>query len=372
MSKKRVTDLLAFKSNLIEILIIAILVALGVNISSSGLLVILNCSQFQSITIGGLLLIIGALFLLKKARPINTGEFKFEGVICSESESRELLSIDGYELSEDISRFVKALCSENKAFKKQWFEKPIGLNPSFKNGKISLSYGKSNGLLIEALEYYILRELSLHLSSHFNNDEMSEALLVKVGRKDIPSVLLENRFLELFSKPMDEREPFLDRGESSFNGKVVSAYGKEGAYYDRFEMILPKGSKIKRENNRSITLSTKRFRLNFKPIFMGMNSNLPRNFEELYLGKEFGAVSVFTVSLELKIEFSVKALFTAKGWEYYWWLDSFLNEIENSFSCEKFYSKISWYQNEAMIRIVENHTNWQRKKRANNGLHEDN
>ncbi len=355
MKKKKLAELLAFKANLFEVLIIAVLVALGVNVIASGLIGYLSFSFIQSVIIGALLVFLGALVLLRNVRPINSGTYKFEGLVCLEKSTHELLAIEGYDFTEEVSQYVKALCAENKAFHRIWTEESIGSGLSFEKDNVTHKNPKSNALLIEAIEYYILRSLSLHLSSHFNNNNsVSDDYLVTLERKSIPDVLLENRYLDLFSRPMDEREQFLDHGAKPTHGKVVYAFGKDGAIFDHFEMVLPKGSSIVRENNSSISIITNRFKINFRSVFGGWNSNLPRHFESLYLGKESRSVSTFEAGLTVSIDFYTRSLLTAKGWEYYWWLDSFLVKLEQSFSKDYFLSKISWYQNAAMMRMAEN------------------
>ena len=53
-------------------------------------------------------------------------------------------------------------------------------------------------LILEATEYFLLRMLSTHLTNYFNDEKFKEENLTKLERKDIPQVLLENRFLNLF------------------------------------------------------------------------------------------------------------------------------------------------------------------------------
>lgn len=355
MKKKKIADLLAFKANLFEILIIAVLVALGVNILAYGLIGYLNFSFFQSATIGFLLVILGALVFLRNAHPINSGMYSYKGLVCLEEDTNDLLAIEGYDFTEEVSRYIKALCAENKAFLKIWSDEPIGSGLSFEDNKAIHKKPKSHVLLIEAIEYYVLRKLATHLSGHFNNNALvSEEYLVKLERKNIPEILLGNRFIDMFSRPMEEREQFLDHGSHPSHGKVVYAFGRDGAIFDHFEMILPKGSSIVRENDSSISIITNRFKLNFRSEFRGWNTNLPRRFESLYMGKEFRSISSFGVGLTVSVDFSAKSLLTAKGWEYYWWLDSFLGKLEQSFSINNFLSQISWYQNAAMMLMAEN------------------
>lgn len=368
MKKKKLADLLAFKANLFEILIVAVLVALGVNISASGLIGYLHLSFHQSVVIGLLLVVLGALVFLRNAQPINSGTYRYKGLVCIEKDTNDLVAIEGYDFTEEVSKYIKALCAENKAFLKIWSDEPIGSGLSFEDNKAIRKKTKSNDLLIEAIEYYVLRVLALHLSGYFNNNNfVSGEYLVKLERKNIPEILLGNRFIDMFSRPMEEREQFLDHGSNPFYGKVVYAFGRDGAIFEHFEMVLPKGSSIVRERNSSISIITNRFKLNFRSEFGGWNTNLPRRFESLYMGKESRSISTFDVGLFVSVDFSVKSLLTTKGWEYYWWLDSFLGKLEQSFSISHFLTKISWHQNAAMMLMAEN----RRQKQLNEASNEN-
>lgn len=355
MKNRKLANLLAFKANLFEVFSIAVLVALGVNILSSGFINYLNLNSAQSLTIGGLLISVGLLVLLRNIKPENSGTYELEGVVCTEEGTGNLIPIEGYKVTEEIEEAISALCSENKAFKKIWSDSPIGFGFTFENGMARANRSKSNLILLEAIEYYAINQLSLHLDSHFkNNDSVSDDGLVTLDRKGIPQVLLDNRFLDLFSRPMEEREQFIDHGNSPSNGKVVYAFGGDGAIFNHFEMVLPKGSSITRENDSGLVIKTPRFKLKIKPKFIGVNDNLPKNFENLYMGKDAESVSTFNIGLHLTVDFYAKSLFSAQGWDYYWWLDSFLNKLEDSFSKNKFLSRISWHQNAAMMLMAEN------------------
>ncbi|WP_097340885.1 hypothetical protein [Escherichia coli] len=361
--KKKIADLLAVKTNIFEVFIVAVLIALGVNILSSGVVGYFNLSFLKMIVVGALLIILGATIFLRNAYPMNNGKYDFEGVVCLDNEKKELISIEGYDFSEEVSRYLKGLCAENKAIHKSWTEGPIGYAFDFKGKGVNSKKMKANALFIEAIEYYVLRKLALHLSSYFNDDEsFSDDYLVKLDRKSIPDVLMGNRFIDTFSRAMDEREQFMDYSSLPSIGKVVYAYGNGGAIFDHFEIVLPKSSSLTRESDSSISIVTKRFKINYRPVFEGFGANLPMKFGNLYLGREFNSFSTYSVGLAVTVDFNAKSLLTTKGWEYYWWLDSFLGELEQSFSKKMFLSKISWEQNAAMFLMLENKSKMQHKR----------
>lgn len=368
MSNKKIADLIAFKTNLLEVLIIAILLSLGVNLFSSGIAGYFNLSFVSLIFFGALLVFMGLIVLLRNAHPINSGEYNYEGVVCVEENTKTLLAIEGYDFTEEVSGYVKALCAENAAFHKIWVNESIGASFSYDDSKaIRGRKPKANDLLIEAMEYYVLNLLALHLSEHFDDNPLfSSDNLVTLEREHIPDILLKNRYIDMFSRPMEEREKFLNYDSDSSNGKVIYAFGKDGAIFENFEMVLPKDSSIIREKDTSISIITNRFRLRFQPIFNGCNSVLPRKFEKLYMGKAFDSVSIFDVRLKVSVDYSLRTLLTSQGWEYYWWLDSFLEKLEESFSKDSFLSKISWYQNAAMDTMTENRRKPQAENISNN------
>ncbi|MBI6918893.1 hypothetical protein JET68_08780 [Pseudomonas monteilii] len=357
MKNRKLADLLAFKASLFEMFVMAVLVALGVNILSSGVTGYFNLSYVSSVVAGCVLIVVGVLILIRNLRPQNNGVYSVSGVVCINDETSEMIPIEGYEVSEEIDQAVVALCSENKAFKKIWSESPIGSESSSKRGAVRKSPPKSNALLREAIEYYALNKLSMHLEAYFNSQDLvSNDELVTLERNEVSQVLLDNRFLDLFSRPMEEREPFTAHGFDSTEGKVVYAFGPGGAIFEHFEILLPKGSSIGRDDS-GLVIKTPRFSLTIESRFRGMNAVFPRRFEELYLGANSRAVSVYKIGLGLAVNFYPASLLTARGWDYYWWLDSFLNEIEESFSKDKFLARISWEQNAALILMNENAMN---------------
>ena len=145
-------------------------------------------------------------------------------------------------------------------------------------GNVRRATSPAAKLAQEALEYYVLSELSLHLSDHFdNNPRVSDEEIQRIGRRDIPSVLLDNRFLELFSKPMDEREAFTARGnrvDSPPQGQVVYAMGEGGAIFDHFELILPAGAVVSRMSPVSVRVRTRRLSMQINVAFEGFSTVL--------------------------------------------------------------------------------------------------
>lgn len=77
--------------------------------------------------------------------------------------------------------------------------------------------------------------------------------------------------------------------------------------------------------------------------FEGFSAVLPDRFEEFYLGVSFDDIDSYIVNLRIDVKFAWWALFTPAGWEYYRWLDSFVEEMGKTFSFERFITDVGWH-----------------------------
>ena len=344
----RRTDLsiLSIRSNLVELVAVAVVIGFGISLAATGLSLRLDQSGTVQLWLGTLLTVGGCLYLVRRVVPKVNKSFGFEGVLVVRKINNEVVPIDRYELAEHTARSIAALTTENKALGRAWANsslKPLDITD--RNAQHRASAAAK--LAQEAVEYFVLHEFSLHLSEHFdNNPRVSDGEVQRIGRQDIPSVLLDNRFLELFSKPMDEREAFMvqsDQVNPPQEGTIVWATGRGGAIFDRFELILPAGAVTSRIDSGSIQVRTERLSMQVAVDFEGWSAVLPRRFGELYLNARFDDIDSYTVNLHIDVKFAWWALFTPAGWEYYRWLDSFVEKMSKAFSFEQFISDVGWH-----------------------------
>jgi hypothetical protein len=198
-------------------------------------------------------------------------------------------------------------------------------------------------LICEATEYYVLNELSVHLTDYFNDEKFKEENLREFNRNDVPEVLLRNRFMELFSKPMEERPHFVDQSfEKKTMGETVAAFSR-GAIFEKFELILPKKSIVRRLGDNRIQIETERFLIDIVIDFNGTNVNLPRGFEEYYLLlKDWQNIDTFGIYVDIQVSFKFGKLLSRTDWKYYQWVDSFLEKLDKRLSENTFFKTIGW------------------------------
>ncbi|MGC2571956.1 MAG: hypothetical protein WA364_10640 [Candidatus Nitrosopolaris sp.] len=147
-------------------------------------------------------------------------------------------------------RYFEAAFAESQDIKRIWdksFEKKSQLKTDREEAFVREFLNKPDKRLIkEATEYYVLDALSLRLNTYFNDTKFKEENLKKLERNDISNILPENRFLDLFSRPMLERAAFIDDCRS--RNKNVYQSSKSGTAYDQFELVLTKNTSVSRLN----------------------------------------------------------------------------------------------------------------------------
>lgn len=358
------------KKILIELIAAAIVIGLGVSFIASG---IFDYFNFQNknlifILIGIVLTSIGFVYYLNKLFGRKRFSKKIEGFFILDRKNKKVIDIDNYDYSNKLASNLKYAFTEDKALKKTWDK--IDFDDIFKKGEKFLK------IIDEASEYYLLEKLSTHLSVYFNNSKFDKEELIEYERNDIPDVLLNNRFLELFSKPMDQRESFISdedidgvfeikkKGKKKSVGKVVSSF-RNGVMYSHFDLKLPKNSKLKRNSDNSISLITERFTLNLKTIISGINTYIPHEYEKHYLGINYSSdLPAFIATYEIEVHFHMLSLFKTNSWQYYQWVDSFINRIETDVSQNYYFNeKIEWNKTYPIIKMLKDKKGTDKKQK---------
>lgn len=347
--KNNVTERLSLsRTALIEILIVGFLV--GVCASLSGTLVYENLKAYSGwIYVGLSLLLLWCIFFLsKKFTQSGKANISVKGFLIYLKGENKIQSIPRYRFSEGIARYLGSAFSENEALKRQWDKEPLLHVFSQKKGESATGSIK---LVREAAEYYLIENLSTHLTDYFNQESYDKNLLNELSREDVPSILLNNRFMELFSAPMENRAVFDPHDRDDDSGVVVMSMGKNGAFYSRFDLVLPKGAKVSRNNNGAVVIDTSKFKLTISIRFDGTGYVSPRNFERYYLGLDsFEKYREFGIEFKAEVEFKLFRSLRKTDWDYHAWLDSYFETIEREMSGELFFKKINWETVATMIQ----------------------
>lgn len=358
------STLIENQKNSYELIMTSVLIAIGVNLLSTGIVELLGIeNKACSLIVVGILISIGVIIRIStsKIKELNQ-TIRMDGFVIYDEENHKLIGVPEYEVSTDMVRYLDSAFAENKALEKLWNAESIGQfqvvggEPGDRATGIATHSG---ALFIELLEYCVIHKLSVHLSGYFNNSDKNQRVR-EFQRNDIPEVLLSNRFLKLFSEDIVNREIFVCRdsslGDNKDTGTIVCAQSSAGGYYNRFDLTLPEKSTISRKNKNEIVIETPILTLTISCLFGGFVTNLKRGFYRYYLGiaSPQRAYRNYKFNVEVNVKFKKRSLFSKEKEIYYAWIDSFLDDLSGYIDKDDFFVKIDWDSVYTMLRCNSN------------------
>lgn len=382
-------DMLSRRRDFVKLLFAALLLAFGTSILANYTSNLFENREIILLYLGCTVICVVLIYLIYSLLKNCNRTVNITGVLVFKNDSNEVVPIDRYELSEKLAETLSAVFLENEALKKHWKKKPETdgehlSDTAKKNGQgdnkkerdkeqdtqKSVEYysivrmeskkeekSKADKILNEALEHVIIHELSNHLSTYFNHYHSSDKLIKEYSRADFPKILLENRVTNLLSTPFTDRAIFAeaDLPDKSKEGEIVAIHGSDGSRFSRFDLILPTGTKVKREGSGTLTLENRRIKFQITVKDDRYTANLPRGFKYNYLGiTESRSIGATKVEIEITSRIKPLALLFNRGWEYHKWVDSFIDDLEEFASFSKFLKSINWENNLTRIVISNN------------------
>lgn len=399
-----VKRVLQSRKNLGQLLVVAVLLALGVNLISNWFANKYSDYSWVVLATGSLLVFIAGLYLIRFLIKESSVSQKFEVALAFDQESKKHIEIDQYGFSEKFDKSLKAIIVENKALKASWESEKVFFRPEkrkitkdeeHKDNEVvadrkeksekEVSYfsivkqeseaeeesSSSKSILIEIAEFCILEFLSLHLSAYFGHTPHEEDRIVVLEREHIPALLLDNRVLSLLSTPIEDRQIFVQSGIHKHppEGVIHAIYASNGAVYERFNLTLPKGTSITRPQPGTIHLEHRHFSMSIICKFGCYSLNLPRYFEELYIGNDSVKVDPRKMDISVSAQLKSSSLTLVSGWIYYQWIDSFIEYLKEKVSFDSFLNRIDWQSTSTRIRasmIIEYKRKKAKKAKAQN------
>jgi hypothetical protein len=108
----RTDSILSIRANLIEIVAVAVVVGLGVNLLAAGIVTRFGWSGAMTILFGAVLVLGGCGYLWWRASPRVNKKLVFEGLFVVARRSNEVMSIDRYDFAEKMAEYIRALSAE--------------------------------------------------------------------------------------------------------------------------------------------------------------------------------------------------------------------------------------------------------------------
>lgn len=350
------------RRGILQIIFTAASLALGVNLIAG--FMITRITTLLPLIVGLVLLMTSIVVLTimligKRIRIVTVQAF-----VIYDLEQHKILKVPRYGF--DLSHYLESAFKENPALGIIWKNGSLtpestweNIKPGPRNEQKAEGMEKCAQIIREASEYFLMSKLSTHLTDYFNDPRFDMNDLTEYGRSDIPTLLAKNRFLDLFSRPMADREAFVKETLNTKNRNVVSISGP-GGLYEMFDLMLPKNSNISKPGRNAVKIDMNLMKLEFRIKFDGFSTVSPRGFVEYYLGLSARKISALSLDMRIEVVLKPKAWFSIKGLRYFRWVDSFLREMEEEASEEEFYKRINWETAYTVIETLER----RRKRRS--------
>ena len=345
-----------FKANrLVEVdnLIIAVVVATGVNLFVSGLVMIGGGEHYRVyIALGTITIIVSIILYIGRHFAEQERSITTTGFFLYDVEKREMLNIPNYDIA--TSMWIEIMSASDE-IKKSWKNNVLG-NILIVNGRLELERTDSHEIVFELLEFCVLDYLSCVLTSHYSSKR--EERIKRLTRDDLPE-MLQNRFLDWLSEEPEGINNFkniIEKNDCTLEEaleKDLQMHLKESKNwnkpYRRFEIVLPKNTNIKRENGK-IVIENSLLTVTIHCHFSGSNATIPVGFERQYLNIDAGNVKAFDFSVNVNIRFKIRSILLSKKGERFLWVDQFLGGLDKKISAEYFFNRIGWYTAETIMR----------------------
>ncbi|WP_028518805.1 hypothetical protein [Ruminococcus flavefaciens] len=343
MKQHKKVKIIDERLNMVNIIIYSIILGILVNYISDSVTEAFGLKAKSRLIFGiisiAVLLVILLLHSIKRLS--TTIDFKCTFI---HDKNKDLVSIPEYKISEDMKEYLEASFAENAAIKNQW-----------KNTKFNFIDIKNKPCTIvnELIEYCLLESFSTFISSYFNLLDENEKTIT-LNQKNIPEILLNNRFLKLFSEDMENRSVFINNSNKatiSDTSSVCLQYAQNGAIYRRFDLTLPKGSKIYKDKD-AIIVDTKLFKMTIQIIFKGLNRFIDHDLLKYYVKSDDPFdLNCLAFGIKLSVKYKYSAAFKPFDWKYYNWLSEYIERLENYCDIDSFYSTINWKIAKALLQI---------------------
>lgn len=350
-SYETINDYQRLRNQMTDTICFSVFLSVGANFIVTG--ISQNTKMYLYFGIGIIVSVI-SIWAITNLKYLNKN-IKIDGIFLYNKTKNSFETIPDYEISEDMNRFFESACTENKAIEKNIKGKTLA-DYKIENNKrfiFNRKYEPSQ-IVNELIEYCLLQKLMTILTDFHNTTDSKD--IVFYSRDKFLSLLSKNRFLSLFTEPMKNRENFCD---GKMDDNVVAAYSN-GCRYEKFEIYLPKKSKIDKANN-SIIIKTKAANLEIKTNFVGCNAYINSLFKDFYLNSRNYCEYDFDVSIKLK--WKIISLINRRLKKNYAWIDSYINTITHYSDFEVFLEDINWNNIKANLLIQKNNAKVKNKEK---------
>jgi hypothetical protein len=327
-----------------QLIILAVALALAINLVSSAISAWIDARQ--DLIIGFIISFVCLLYAAYsyvgsdrfdatiRAFFVVTHQSRLEWDEHSEFRSSlKLIDLPDYYFSHYFYKTAIATFNESAALKRQWWEE---LEEALTKPVDKLQ------LTTETAEYLVLNFLSLNLRKYFSDPGLSEKYITTLRRSDVPEILLSNRVFELISRDLGDRDWYEPGNDVAEPGEETYMLSDGVHEYSRFELSLPKGTRVSRSASGALILDSDVIELELSIKCEGTSYSVPPSFCNYYLQCGFFEVTGLDVYVRISARMKKRLGMSRRRWPYYLWLESFIQRVEKDFGGSEFFKLISW------------------------------
>lgn len=271
------------KKELIQLVLVAVFLAVSLGLVTN---LIATKLEFWTVWIFAFASVacLGALInrLVKKL----SFDDQVQAIVFFRPTRNSLVSVKDYDFAQDMARTIRAIEAENKSIFSSWANDPLSkpretsMPPQGARDKHYIAISRmsteesetppkprSVELLEETAQFCLLETLSTHLRDYF--DHTDSGAIEELQRKDIPELLHANRVLNLLTTPIEQRDIFIEAfpdPEKRPGGEIHSLWSSDGAIYNRFDLVLPKNSKVTIPEAKTVRIETTRLIVELRKV----------------------------------------------------------------------------------------------------------
>lgn len=326
------------KSEIIEIMLVAIAIALGINLVSSSIIELFNINNILIIIIGSVICIGVIIYYLNiKIKSMNMNKI-VDGNIILNNNSKEIVKLYEYYSSYKLSDDLKALFLENNVVKNK-YKKSIKNIDKLTN---TIDY-KCNGycfdILNSAIEYEII---SIFTDAVHLPEKDTKTYNINI----VPKKIGDNIFIKTFSKDYKKRRAFDGYKEEmeDSNYELAALTTDEGNIYEKFNMTIPKNCKIE-TNEKTLTIKSKFYNITIQWGIEEVHFPFPdMEFYNFFLKEDKITYDDIELSyfVQIKVQYNILTMFSKKTNNHYLWIKELVNSIVDKFDYSECLKKNDW------------------------------
>lgn len=324
------------RTEIIEIILVSIVIAFGINFISTGIVSLFELNNYIILLIIGIIICLLVIFyyILSIIKSLNIKKIILGNIIISKKSNR-IIGINEYSASLFMKYYLDALLLEDKnALKK--YNKDMK-NADFyceKHSNLENSYFKY--MIDSLIEYLIIDEFT---DTIFLNDKNTKIL----DRNNIKKIIPDNIFIKVLSSNFEKRKVFKNSVIDN-EGELWSISTEEGYIYNKLEIKIPKNAKMYKENNHTLIIKSKYFKIR---IEWGLeNGCLASDYEfyNYFLKHDINKWEDLELNyfIDINVKYKIPILFLKKFDEYYLWIDDIVNRIFTFFDYEECLKQNNW------------------------------